>query len=123
MTTGLGCDIGGTFTDFALVDDVSGRIEIHKCLTTPRDPSLAIDSGLAALEAARGGAIAGTDFLIHGTTLVINAVIERKGARTGLITTAGFRDVQQRRLRPPQPEGAPEWKQSHGSLMTLGTRP
>jgi len=93
MTTGLGCDIGGTFTDFALVNDETGEIDIHKCLTTPSDPSLAIEEGTRALRARRPGAIGKTDFLIHGTTLVINAVIERKGARTGLITTEGFRDT------------------------------
>lgn len=93
MTIGLGCDIGGTFTDFALVDDETGQIDIHKCLTTSTDPSLAIEEGARALAARRPGAICDTDFLIHGTTLVINAVIERKGAKTGLITTEGFRDT------------------------------
>jgi len=93
MTTGLGCDIGGTFTDFALVNDETGQIDIHKCLTTPADPSMAIEEGTRALRARRPGSIGETDFLIHGTTLVINAVIERKGAKTGLITTEGFRDT------------------------------
>ena len=91
MPLSLGSDIGGTFTDFALVDTETGDIRIHKRLTTPSDPSEAIEDGVVALT----GGVAQTDLSthIHGTTLVINAVIERKGARTGLITTEGFRDV------------------------------
>ena len=90
MALSLGSDIGGTFTDFALVDGETGNIRIHKRLTTPDDPSVAVEAGVASL--LNGDA---TDLAthIHGTTLVINAVIERKGARTGLITTEGFRDV------------------------------
>jgi N-methylhydantoinase A len=86
----LGSDIGGTFTDFALLDESSGEIRIHKRLTTPSDPSAAVAAGIAAFDAQRLRDV-GTH--VHGTTLVINAVIERKGARTGLITTSGFRDV------------------------------
>ena len=88
----LGSDIGGTFTDFALADDTTGEIRIHKCLTTPADPSAAVAQGLDAL-AETTGALDGLATHIHGTTLVINAVIERKGAKTGLLTTVGARDV------------------------------
>ena len=91
MALSLGSDIGGTFTDFALVDTETGDIRIHKRLTTPADPSEAVENGVAAL--MNGGDHAALSTHIHGTTLVINAVIERKGARTGLITTEGFRDV------------------------------
>lgn len=90
MAQVLGSDIGGTFTDFALLDERSGDIRIHKRLTTPGDPSDAMAAGMTAFDAA---ALADVSAHVHGTTLVINAVIERKGARTGLITTAGFRDV------------------------------
>jgi len=90
MAKSLGSDIGGTFTDFALADDATGDIRIHKCLTTPDDPSVAVAEGVVALGE---DALDGLAYHIHGTTLVINAVIERKGARTGLITTAGARDV------------------------------
>lgn len=89
----LGCDIGGTFTDFVLVNDTTGEIRINKCLTTPRDPSEAVETGIRQLLQR------GPDFtpelseIVHGTTLVINAIIERKGAKTGLITTKGFKDV------------------------------
>ena len=89
----LGCDIGGTFTDFVLVNDQTGDFQTHKCLTTPSDPSQAVAEGVGLLDANVPGFMASTDEFIHGTTLVINAIIERKGARTGLITTQGFRDV------------------------------
>jgi N-methylhydantoinase A len=89
----LGCDIGGTFTDFVLLNDQTGEIKTGKCLTTPQDPSDAVEEGIRVLEATTPDFVAKLDELIHGTTLVINSIIERKGARTGLITTAGFRDV------------------------------
>jgi len=89
----IGIDVGGTFTDFVLLDDASGRIETWKCLTTPRDPSDAIEEGIDALSKAVPGCVARLEEVIHGTTLVINAIIERKGAKTGLLTTRGFRDV------------------------------
>jgi N-methylhydantoinase A len=89
----LGCDIGGTFTDFVLLDDATGRIRIHKRLTTPKDPSDAVEEGIRDMVKATPGFVEKLDEVIHGTTLVINSIIERKGARTGLITTKGFRDV------------------------------
>jgi len=89
----IGVDVGGTFTDFVLLEDATGRARTYKCLTTPRDPSEAIEQGLRALAAQAPGCIEQLQEVIHGTTLVINAIIERKGARTGLITTRGFRDV------------------------------
>ena len=89
----LGCDIGGTFTDFVLLDDATGTMHIHKCLTTPEDPSDAVEQGIYGLRRSCGDFVSDLDEVIHGTTLVINAIIERKGAVTGLITTKGFRDV------------------------------
>ena len=89
----LGCDIGGTFTDFVLLNDRTGEIEINKCLTTPSDPSDAVEQGIRQLEEATPDFVEHLDEVIHGTTLVINSIIERKGAKTGLITTKGFRDV------------------------------
>ncbi|MBK8063251.1 MAG: hydantoinase B/oxoprolinase family protein [Betaproteobacteria bacterium] len=93
MGIGIGCDIGGTFTDLLMIDEASGKVFVDKVLTTPADPSLAIETGLLGLERQSPGALAQALTLVHGTTLVINAVIERKGARTGLLTTCGFRDV------------------------------
>ena len=89
----VGIDVGGTFTDFVLLDDATGASRTYKCLTTPRDPSAAIVEGLEALAREAPGSLAQLEEIIHGTTLVINAIIERKGARTGLLTTRGFRDV------------------------------
>ncbi|MBW1797707.1 MAG: hydantoinase/oxoprolinase family protein [Deltaproteobacteria bacterium] len=89
----LGCDIGGTFTDFVLLNDSTGEIKINKCLTTPSDPSDAVEQGIRELEAKTPDIMPNMDEVIHGTTLVINSIIERKGAKTGLITTKGFRDV------------------------------
>ena len=89
----LGCDIGGTFTDFVLLNDETGQIIINKCLTTPVDPSNAVEAGIRQLEERIGRFVPELDEVIHGTTLVINSIIERKGAKTGLITTKGFRDV------------------------------
>jgi N-methylhydantoinase A len=89
----LGCDIGGTFTDFALLNRKTGNLEVFKCLTTPQDPSEGVKIGAQDLMKVAPGCIPNTRDIIHGTTLVINAVIEKKGAKTGLITTKGFRDV------------------------------
>ncbi len=89
----LGCDIGGTFTDFVLVNDETGEFQINKCLTTPGDPSDAVEQGIKEMLARTPGFMPHIEEVIHGTTLVINAIIERKGAKTGLITTRGFRDV------------------------------
>ncbi len=89
----MGVDIGGTFTDLVLAR--GGRVvAVAKTLTTPRDPSLAVAEGVTALLERAGGVEAGAvREVVHGTTLVPNALIERTGARTALLTTAGFRDV------------------------------
>ena len=89
--TRLAVDIGGTFTDLALERD--GRIVSVKVLTTPAAPEQGVLDGLAQVLAAAGLAPAALDLVIHGTTLATNAIIERKGARTALLTTEGFRDV------------------------------
>ncbi len=89
----VGVDIGGTFTDLICVDDASGSFTVAKALTTPDDPSRAVETVLVDALARAGVAAAGLDQVIHGTTLVTNAIIERKGAPTALLATAGFRDV------------------------------
>src|SRR5512147_2108616 len=88
----VGIDIGGTFTDMLLVG-ADGTAVIGKTLTTPGDPSLAVENALRP--ALENGAVDARErgTLIHGTTLVTNALIERKGALTALLTTAGFRDA------------------------------
>jgi N-methylhydantoinase A len=84
----IAVDIGGTFTDLVAVDD-DGRVHRSKSLTTPDDLARGIDD---CLKGANIG-VAGASFFVHGSTVTVNAVLERKGARTGLITTKGFRDV------------------------------
>ncbi len=88
----VGLDIGGTFTDFVLYDSEQRRVALYKCLTTPQDPSIAALEGLGALTAEAGITLADVGEIVHGTTLVTNAIIERRGARLGLLTTQGFRD-------------------------------
>lgn len=89
----IGVDIGGTFTDLMLVDDETGRMRVGKTLTTPEDPSVAVRQALAALLEEAGMPASRVQNVIHGTTLVTNAIIERRGARTALVTTRGFRDA------------------------------
>src|SRR5262249_26724402 len=89
----LGFDIGGTFTDFVLQDAGTGAVFVGKELTTPRDPSEGVVRGLAALLDAARVRLAEGEQIVHGTTLGANLVIERRGARTFLVTTRGFRDL------------------------------
>lgn len=91
--TRVGIDIGGTFTDFLLFDGATGRFTIAKTLTTPDEPARAVASGLQQLSEESGISVEQVDQIVHGTTLVTNALIERKGAVTALITTKGFRDA------------------------------
>ncbi|WP_370284319.1 hydantoinase/oxoprolinase family protein [Pseudooceanicola sp.] len=87
----LGADIGGTFTDIAV--EVGGRLYSTKVLTTYAAPEQAILDGIGIVTAEAGITAADIDIVIHGTTLATNALIERRGARTALVTTEGFRDV------------------------------
>lgn len=89
----IGVDIGGTFTDFALFDDQSREIVTHKALTTPADPAQAVIAGIELLTQCAGIRPVDVAMVVHGTTLVTNAIIERKGAPTAMIVTRGFRDV------------------------------
>ncbi len=89
----LGFDIGGTFTDFVLVDERTGSVHLNKVLTTPRDPAQAVIDGLSTLLDRANVRGEDLSIAIHATTLITNALIERKPARTALLTTEGFRDV------------------------------
>lgn len=93
----VGNDIGGTFTDTIFLDEATGELLVGKVLTTPGDPSEGAITGVRELLAQAGVTDAQIRSLIHGTTLVTNAIIERKGAKTALITTRGFRDVLEAR--------------------------
>ena len=87
----LAFDIGGTFTDFVYEDDET--VHILKVPTTPKDPAQGVLDGLARLEASTSLITANLDTVLHATTVATNAIIERKGGRTALITTEGFRDI------------------------------
>ena len=89
MSLRLAADIGGTFTDLVVFDEVSGDIDVAKALTTPR----AFADGVMDTIAVGEVSLADVGYVVHGTTIVINAITERKGVRTALVTTAGFRDV------------------------------
>src|SRR5438477_383904 len=92
----IGIDVGGTFTDLAAVDG-SGRVVIAKCASTPRDQSEGLMEGLGLLAVECGtdlvGLLKSTERIVHGTTVATNALLERKGAKVGLLTTEGHRDV------------------------------
>lgn len=89
----IGVDVGGTFTDFVMVDEERDLIYTGKRLTTPEDPSAAILDGTARLLDEAGTEAANVHSIVHGTTLVTNTIIERTGAKVGLITTKGVRDT------------------------------
>jgi len=95
MTLAIGIDIGGTFTDFVLeAPSLDGpRRHTLKLATTPTQPERAVLDGVRLLLASAGARIGDVSRLVHGTTLATNALIERRGARTAFLTTAGFRDV------------------------------
>ncbi|HEX5452383.1 MAG TPA: hydantoinase/oxoprolinase N-terminal domain-containing protein, partial [Stellaceae bacterium] len=112
----IGIDVGGTFTDLVAID-AGGLTTLAKVPSTPADPSLGVLDGLALLaaklEIERGALLAQTDRIVHGTTVATNALLERKGAKLGLLTTEGHRDVIEMReglkddrynLRLPPPE-------------------
>jgi N-methylhydantoinase A len=112
----IGIDVGGTFTDLVAID-AGGATVLAKVPSTPQDPSLGVLDGLALLARRlgldRAALLAATDRIVHGTTVATNALLERKGARLGLLTTAGHRDVIEMReglkderynLRMPPPE-------------------
>src|SRR6185437_3195221 len=102
MSVRLAIDIGGTFTDATLIDEESGEVSIAKVLTTPSDPSEGFMQ--AAERALAEGAVDARDvtFVVHATTVATNAIIEGKVARSGFVTTEGFRDLLEiaRQVRP-----------------------
>ncbi|MGY6409556.1 MAG: hydantoinase/oxoprolinase family protein [Alkalilacustris sp.] len=89
----IGVDVGGTFTDLIYCDMQSGDVAIHKVATTPHDPSEGVMTGVREICALNGVDPATLDYVLHGTTTATNAVLEHKGAQTGMITNEGFRDI------------------------------
>lgn len=92
----VGVDVGGTFTDFLVVDDEGNRL-IHKTSSIPSDPARAVTKGLREIADKRGESVedflAQVNTIVHGTTVTTNALLTRRGATTGLLVTEGFRDV------------------------------
>jgi len=112
----IGVDVGGTFTDLVAVDD-AGKATLTKVPSTPEDPSIGVLDGLRLLAETlgmeRAALLCETERVVHGTTVATNALLEHKGARVGLLTTEGHRDVIEMReglkddrynLRLPPPE-------------------
>jgi N-methylhydantoinase A len=98
----LGIDTGGTFTDFVLLDEKTGNLTTYKEISTPEDPSIAILHGIKTAQKQHGVEPSRISRIVYGTTVATNAVLEHKGAKTGLLTTRGFRDVLEirRQWRP-----------------------
>ncbi|HSU06315.1 MAG TPA: hydantoinase/oxoprolinase N-terminal domain-containing protein, partial [Acetobacteraceae bacterium] len=89
----IGIDIGGTFTDVAIVEQQTGRIAVAKLLSTPQDFGEAVIAGLRQALAENGIDAAEVSLLSHATTVVTNALLQNRGARAGMVTTRGFRDI------------------------------
>jgi len=89
----IGVDVGGTFTDLVLTDTETQTISVHKVPSTPHDPSIAVVRGITEICQRTGTQPKDIAHVHHGTTVATNAVLEFKGARAGMITTQGFRDV------------------------------
>jgi N-methylhydantoinase A len=89
----IGVDVGGTFTDLVYCDMATGQVAIHKVSTTPDDPARAVIQGISELCRRDGIAPGAVDTVFHATTTATNAVLEHRGARTGMVTNEGFRDV------------------------------
>ena len=95
MSYRLGVDVGGTFTDLLLFDQQSGAFWRHKTPSTPHDSSEGVLNGVTAICGEAGIAPSQIEFFLHGTTVATNAMLEGKGARVGLVTTDGYRQVMQ----------------------------
>ena len=102
MSYRLSVDVGGTFTDTVMFNDQNKMIQTTKTRSTPRDYSLGIQEGIKKICQQMNVEMGDITYFIHGTTVATNALLERKGARTAMITTQGFRDVLEiaRQRRP-----------------------
>ena len=100
----IGIDVGGTFTDAILIDGATGKLYSAKAFTTPKDRSSGVIDAIRAVIAEAGMDPSRISEVVHGSTTGTNALIERTGAKTGLLVTAGFRDVLEigRVMRPAE---------------------
>jgi N-methylhydantoinase A len=94
MASRIGVDVGGTFTDLIILDEKTGKVIVGKLPSTPSAPENGV---LAVVDASAGEHLTTSDYFVHGTTVGLNALLERKGALVGLVTTRGFRDVLEMR--------------------------
>jgi len=100
----IGIDVGGTFTDFVALDRDSGRLVHHKEPSTPASPAEAVESGTAALLKVTGAGPGDVEMVVHGTTIALNAILQRRGAKVALVTSKGNRDLLEiARLRITDP--------------------
>jgi Hydantoinase/oxoprolinase N-terminal region/Hydantoinase B/oxoprolinase len=124
----LGIDTGGTFTELVLVDLDTGAYHYHKLPTTTRDPAQGILDGIASIVEQAGVPCEAVTFLVLGTTIATNAVLEGKTARMGMLSTRGFRDIlelaRQRRphlfnleVQKPQPPAARDYRILGGDTL------
>ena len=95
MSYRLGVDVGGTFTDLLLINEDSGQTYTAKVLSTPEDSSIGVLNGVARIADESGIDISGINRVMHGTTVATNAVLTGRGAKVGLVTTKGFKQVLQ----------------------------
>ena len=100
MRLRIGIDVGGTFTDFVALDRDSGRLFHHKEPSTPASPAEAVESGTGALLAIAGAGPGDVEMVVHGTTIALNAILQRRGAKVALVTSTGNRDLLEIARRP-----------------------
>ena len=119
----IGIDVGGTFTDFLLVDE-KGDQKIFKTPSIPEDPSVGVLNGLREIAASEASTLkdflSEVDIIVHGTTITTNAVITRKYAKTGFVTTEGFRDYLNERRGMKDSKAA---TMKNGKSATQGVYP
>ena len=94
MASRMGVDVGGTFTDLIILDEKTGKVVVGKLPSTPSSPEIGV---LAVVDDSASEHLDSSDYFVHGTTVGLNALLERKGALVGLVTTRGFRDILEMR--------------------------
>src|SRR4051795_12384700 len=122
MPARIGVDVGGTFTDLIFLDDATGQVTVGK---GPSNPS-AVDEAVRAVVSSSVDeqGVADSSYFLHGTTVGLNALLERRGARVGILTTEGFRDVLEiRRLMRVDENGETMWQHLFKTPEPLVARP
>jgi N-methylhydantoinase A len=122
MPTRIGVDVGGTFTDLIVLDEATGQVSVGKGPSRPSAPDQAVRDVVAA--SVDAPAVGRAAYFLHGTTVGLNALLERKGARVGILTTEGFRDVLEvRRLMRVDEHGEHMWRHLFKTPEPLVGRP